>query len=356
MFYCRNCKSQVMAGQSVCPSCGCDVIDNYETVCPTCQTHNRGGSRFCASCGGILPLIKRPVCVICGALNVPGAKFCCSCGGPMLMAEETHSIEDIIEQRKQKMRADLIAKDKLQQVDEEISRRRVRIAQEESKARDIITEREQEYNEYINYKAEQLLAYKAKLEEADSLDVAKLKKLAKAVRTYSAFLASPFSELSDADKRKVIFVCPVCGAENSLKSKVCYACGRSKQRSIELHKKGKIVRHPNFSMMNHKTVKAHEKIDIADVKRMKFEDMPNDFAQKFKNANASANNNNYANGFQTPQYAQNGQMMNPNFAGANNPVEPYQMPPIVQPVAFVPYVTQDQPLLQIAADDKHNKG
>ena len=26
--------------------------------------------------------------------------------------------------------------------------------------------------------------------------------------------------------------------------------------------------------------------------------------------------------------------------------EPYQMPPIVQPVAFVPYVTQEQPLMQ----------
>ena len=26
--------------------------------------------------------------------------------------------------------------------------------------------------------------------------------------------------------------------------------------------------------------------------------------------------------------------------------KPYQMPPIVQPVAFVPYVTQEQPLMQ----------
>lgn len=28
--------------------------------------------------------------------------------------------------------------------------------------------------------------------------------------------------------------------------------------------------------------------------------------------------------------------------------KPYQMPPIVQPVAFVPYVTQEQPLMQYA--------
>ncbi|MBO5655371.1 MAG: hypothetical protein J6S32_05005, partial [Clostridia bacterium] len=29
----------------------------------------------------------------------------------------------------------------------------------------------------------------------------------------------------------------------------------------------------------------------------------------------------------------------------------YQMPPIVQPVAFVPYVTQDQPLMQYTPAD-----
>ena len=31
--------------------------------------------------------------------------------------------------------------------------------------------------------------------------------------------------------------------------------------------------------------------------------------------------------------------------------EPYQMPPIVQPVAFVPYVTQEQPLMQYTPAD-----
>lgn len=348
MFYCRNCKSQVTAGQSICSSCGCDVIDNYETVCPACKTRNIGGSRFCSSCGGILSVIKRPVCVICGAQNVPGAKFCCSCGGPMLMVEETHSREDIMEQRKQKMRTDLIAKEKLQQVDDEIARRRVKIAEEESKARDIISEREQEYDDYIKHKAEKLEAYKARLEEADSLDVAKLKKLAKAVRSYSAFLATPFSELNDADKRRAIFVCPVCGAENSLKDTVCYACGRNKQRTVELYKKGKIVKHPSFSMMNKKTVRHKEQVDIADVKRLKLEDMPDDYVPKFKR-NEGAQKGDYS---QSRQYAQNGQMINHGFAGAQNSTEPYQMPPIVQPVAFVPYVTQDQPVLQITDDEK----
>jgi len=38
--------------------------------------------------------------------------------------------------------------------------------------------------------------------------------------------------------------------------------------------------------------------------------------------------------------------------------KPYQMPPIVQPVAFVPYVTQEQPLMQyspIIEDKKPQK-
>ena len=36
--------------------------------------------------------------------------------------------------------------------------------------------------------------------------------------------------------------------------------------------------------------------------------------------------------------------------------EPYQMPPIVQPVAFVPYVTQDQPLMQYAPQEDYPDG
>ena len=31
--------------------------------------------------------------------------------------------------------------------------------------------------------------------------------------------------------------------------------------------------------------------------------------------------------------------------------DPYQMPPILQPVAFVPYVTQEQPLMQYTPQD-----
>ncbi|HKL94585.1 MAG TPA: hypothetical protein VJZ69_04805 [Clostridia bacterium] len=365
MFYCRNCKSQVMAGQSVCPVCGCDVVDNYETVCSTCGTHNRGGSRFCSSCGGILPLIKRPICVICGTQNVPGAKFCCSCGGPMLMAEETHSREDIIEQRKQKMRADLIAKEKLKEVDEEIFRRREKISEEELKSRDIIIEREKECDDLIIRKAEKLAEYKKKLEEADSPDVAKLKKLAKAVRTYSSFLFSPFSELPDVEKRNAIFVCPVCGAENSLNDKACYACGRSKERSLELMKKGKLIKYPNYGVMNHRAVRPKEKIDISDVGSVVFENAHDNVVSQFKQSveEKSQNTNiakgeerqyqqHYQNDFQAPHNfyrPQNGQIkFAPSFSGANNPTDPYQMPPIVQPVAFVPYVTQDQPVLQFA--------
>ena len=35
--------------------------------------------------------------------------------------------------------------------------------------------------------------------------------------------------------------------------------------------------------------------------------------------------------------------------------DPYQMPPILQPVAFVPYVTQEQPLMQYTPADRFNQ-
>ena len=41
---------------------------------------------------------------------------------------------------------------------------------------------------------------------------------------------------------------------------------------------------------------------------------------------------------------QQGVAVPPAYYGAG--VDPRQMPPIVQPVAFVPYVTQEQPLMQ----------
>ena len=46
-----------------------------------------------------------------------------------------------------------------------------------------------------------------------------------------------------------------------------------------------------------------------------------------------------------PAQAQGGAPMAPGFYNAAGG-DGYQMPPIVQPVAFVPYVTQEQPLMQ----------
>ncbi|MDD4839558.1 MAG: zinc-ribbon domain-containing protein [Clostridia bacterium] len=377
MFYCRNCKSQVTAGQAQCSVCGCDVVDNYEVVCSSCGTHNKGGSRFCATCGGLLPMIKKPICVICGTQNVPGAKFCSSCGAPMLMTEDTHTEQDIIEQRKQKMRGDLIEKERIQAVDEEVLRRRQRIAQEELKSRDIIAERERECDDYINRKAEKLERYKRMIEESDSPDTIKLKKLVNGVKSYSRFLSAPFSELSDKEKEEAVFICPVCGAENSLASKECYACGRNKVRSQKLAQKGKIVRVSNFGITNKKMVTPIDEIDISDVYRLSFKDItdetkPHAF-EKHKGENQNAEKVAMQNSMPTylqqpnapqeaPRYSQNfvtapynpayqtqgGQFqVAPSFQGCK-PGEPYQMPPIVQPVAFVPYVTQDQPILQYA--------
>ena len=58
-----------------------------------------------------------------------------------------------------------------------------------------------------------------------------------------------------------------------------------------------------------------------------------------------------------PQYQAQPQAQNPygatpyGYPAYGAPYGQYQMPPIVQPVAFVPYVTQDQPLMQYAPDN-----
>jgi ribosomal protein L40E len=397
MFVCKQCNTEVTAGISNCPSCGCDVVENYLVNCISCGKQNKGGNRFCSACGALLPMIKKPICIICGTQNTPGAKFCYNCGGPILMTEDTHTEADIIEQRKQKMRADLIEKERLKAVDEEVAKRRQKITAEELKSRDNIMQREREFDEYIHEKAKKLERYKTLLEEIDSPDATKLKKLAKGVRLYSWFLSVPFNELSEEQKKEALFVCPVCGAENSLDAKNCYACGREKRRTIELEKKGKIVKIKNFGAMNKKVVKPPIAPDISDVPRPELDDIldnarsisqtladerrseirngaygasqrhPLEFGQPARQAFAQSAypQNGYAQNFeqyapqenqrlpqeQDAQPQQPPRQTEPAFANAK-PSEPYQMPPIIQPVAFVPYVTQDQPLLQYAEGEE----
>jgi len=314
------------------------------------------------------------------------------------MTEDTHTEADIIEQRKQKMRADLIEKERLKSVDEEVAKRRQKITAEELKSRDNIMQREREYDEYIHQKAKKLERYKTLLEEIDSPDAAKLKKLAKGARLYSWFLSTPFANLSPEQKKEVLFICPVCGAENSLDAKNCYACGRDKKRTLELEKKGKLVKIKDFGAMNKNLVKPPFAPDISDAHRPSLDDMPDNArsitqvladerrsetrggayahsqgaiflggnyqnrgdsqSREKSNLDYAQNREGYdsysAQDEQQRQGAPAPQQPEPAFLNAK-PGETYQMPPIIQPVAFVPYVTQDQPLLQYADGDEEKK-
>lgn len=358
MFYCKKCNAQVGAGMAKCPGCGNDIVESYEVDCISCGALNKGGNRFCSSCGALLPMIKKPICVICGTMNVPGAKFCCNCGGPILMTEDTHTEEDIIEQRKQKMRADLIEKERLTSVEQEVSRRRQKITQEELNSRDSIIKREKEFDEYIHEKARKLERYKKLLEEIDSPDIIKLKKLSKGIRSYSQFLANPYGELYEEDKENALYICPVCGAENALEVTECRACGRNKERTEKLKSKSKIVKMKNFGKMNQIFVPAPFELNIEDVGRPSIDDLKDNAKtisdilsnDRSSRQSVAAVTNNNAVERTDAQGTVISNKVAPSFQGMQQG-EPYQMPPIIQPVAFVPYVTQDQPLLQYTADE-----
>ena len=349
MFTCKVCGSEVAQGQAYCSTCGAEVVTGYEVKCPACGTKNSAGSRFCAHCGGILGVLRKPVCAICGAQNLPGAKFCVVCGAPVTEQDNPLTEEDVMQLRKNKMGVDLMIKERMKNADREIEGMKRRVAEDKAKAMKEVEDYRKKTNDEFTKQARILDAYREKVNELGSEDVAQIKKLSVALKHYSAFYADPYSETDDIDEMKNPFVCPVCGAVNAHDSVKCTRCGRSRARSMLLLAKGKIkqsppvrkksvlLEAPEEDLSARKTPTFDEFAGVAfEEAQNKPIDMPSDDKgePKFTGGFPSFGGGYYP-------YSPYGPVLYNRETG-----EPYQMPPIVQPVAFVPYVTQEQPLMQ----------
>ncbi len=359
MFTCKVCGSVVEAGQAFCTTCGADVAESYECECPSCGTKNAAGNRYCAKCGNILGVLAKPVCVICGGKNLPGAKFCVSCGAPLPRNEETHDSLDVIEMRKTKMKLDLLVKERMKGIDKEINDKRAKMLDDKAKSLKEIEDYRSKTNEELERQAKLLDAYREKVNEMGSEDVAKLRKISTGIKDVVGYYSDPYSEIDEDQIEGETYVCPCCGAINPLTVTACNHCGRSRARATLLLAKGKIKQSPP---VRYKTKKLPVKdVNLDSPKTPTFDEFA---GEEFEEAQTKlieaekpeekvapmAPQAQYPYGapcgypYPMPQYAPT--MYNRETG------EPYQMPPIVQPVAFVPYVTQDQPLMQyIPADN-----
>lgn len=384
MFVCKVCGKEVKAGQAFCPTCGADVVENYETVCPVCNAKNSAGSKYCAKCGGILHVMRKPVCSVCGAKNLPGAKFCVSCGAPIKPESDTHSDADMIDARKAKRRLDNMERERMAAVDKEIAQMRAKTAEEREIAMQEVDEYRNESEKEYAKKARTLELYREKLNELGSEDVELLKKMSVALKDYSKYYADPYSQIDEDDIDEDVYVCPACGTINPNTATKCSHCGRNKARALLLLAKGKIKQSPPIKRK--KDVIAAPEADlerkhvptldefIADLdKQPTQEEQPLEKKEQQADFSGPYHMPYGAYPYPYPPYAYgcpyaqqkpceqcNTQPQNsspcaqPGFY-ANKPDAPYQMPPIVQPVAFVPYVTQEQPLMQytpLVAEEK----
>ena len=364
MFVCKICGKEVKPGQAFCPTCGADVVENYETICPACGTKNSAGSRYCAKCGGILNVIRKPVCAVCGAKNLPGAKFCVSCGAPIVAHSETHSEADMLDARRAKHKLDSMARERMAAVDKEIAEKRAK-AQEEREQALLEVEDYKKKTEYeLDKRANMLEAYREKLNELGSEDVNILKKMAAALKEYSVYYADPYTQIDEDDIEGETYICPACGTINPITATACSHCGRNKARATLLLAKGKIKQSPPIKRKQ-EIIPAPE-VDLKKEKTptlKEFEEQmtkaedPNKAEEKREDPRENPANFSGPSGaypyYPYPPYGY--PYPYPPQQGQGAPVPPaafygvkgdYQMPPIVQPVAFVPYVTQEQPLMQ----------
>lgn len=369
MFICKICGNELKQGQAFCNTCGADAVDNYETVCPSCSAKNGAGSRYCAKCGGILQVMRKPVCVVCGSKNLPGALFCVSCGAPLIVEKETHDEDEVLDARHVKQRLDNMEKERMAAVDREIEDIKAKAKEDILFSKQEIERYKQKVEEDLNRRAEMLDAYRKKLNELGSDDVALLKKMSESLKTYAAYYADPFSQIDEDDIDGNTYVCPVCGTINPVDATSCTHCGRNKARALLLLAKGRIKQSP--------PVKRKEEIIPAPEEDFNIPKAPSfeEFASAYMNAGSKEeekeekeepkkkNPDNFSQGaqqycqyppyYQYPQqgmqqYPPQGQMPSQQMPQGGYYMAPggYQMTPIVQPVAFVPYVTQEQPLMQ----------
>ena len=354
MFTCKVCGSTVEAGQAFCTTCGADVTENYECECSCCGTKNIAGNRYCSKCGNILGVLSKPTCQICGAKNLPGTKFCVLCGAPLPRNEETHNDMDIMELRKAKLNLDLMVKERMKGVEKEIGEKRAKLQEEEERSMREIEDYRSKTNDELTKQAQMLDAYREKVNEMGSEDVAKLRKVTSGLKEVVGYYANPYSEIDEDLIEEETYVCPICGAINPLTVTQCLHCGRSRARATLLLAKGKIKQSPPVRY-------GAEQIPVQDVDldaphTPTFDEFAGEAFEEAQTKPIEIEREQPETAPEQPYYGgqYNAPYGNPyGYPPYGMPQGQYQMPPIVQPVAFVPYVTQDQPLMQYTPADNN---
>ena len=363
MFLCKVCGSPVSPGMAFCPNCGADVVRTYEAKCPKCGSMNPAGSRFCATCGNILEVMRKPRCAICGAENMPGSKYCVSCGAPIVPDEDTHSDDDYVALQKKKQSLDILEKERLEQIDKEVAEKKAKIDQARDDLMNELQGLVKDARDELDKKAVLLNDYREKLNELGPEDITQLKKISQALKSYAVYYSDPSSTVSDDAYEGEVYVCPVCGTINPADIPACTHCGRNKARSIILLKKGKIAqaspvkREIDIIPAPQADLTAEPHPSFEEYSAGKEEPVPvksnvENIAAKDPNAQNFNRNMPYGTPGVAPQYPQYQGQQPGGYAFYGRGVgDPYQRPPILQPVAFVPYVTQEQPLMQYTPQD-----
>lgn len=173
--------------------------------------------------------------------------------------------------------------------------------------------------------------------EVESVD--KLQKVLPLLQAHGNSIANEYAALSKQEIADTTYVCPVCGKRNNISDVKCRRCGRDKNRSAELAMKQRI---PSFE----DAVEIPDRTHVPPMAQ-NFAPVVSDKRPEFINGKRSADSTFAGGGF-----AGGG------FVGGYNGG---QSAPIVQPLAIVPYVTQEQPLWQTASktdfeDYKRQKG
>ena len=146
--------------------------------------------------------------------------------------------------------------------------------------------------------------------------------------------------MSPEELEKTTYVCPVCGKRNDLGDVKCRRCGRDRNRSEYLASKQRITSFEDAVEIPDGLHTPSQPAPVFPVTTDKKPEFPNgkrsaDSTPAGGAGNVSAG---YAGGY--AGYARDGFV---------------QSSPIVQPLAIVPYVTQEQPLWQYASKSDYEK-
>lgn len=255
-------------------------------VCKTCGSVVHQGDSFCPVCGqGLFNPEDALICSACETPNAPGTRFCKHCGAVLLRKPKTVQCPVCGSEN---------AEDAL----------------------------------YCTACGSEMPGDFEKEFEVESIE--RLQAVLPLIHSYAEKFNGEFDKLSEEELKNSTYVCPVCGKRNSISDEKCRRCGRDKNRSLYLASKQRI---PSFE----------DAVEVPDVPHTPVVEpvfpVKADKKPEFINGKKSADSTpvrgggqaGYAGGY---AYSSDGFMQNS---------------PIVQPLAIVPYVTQEQPLWQYAS-------